>query len=465
MRSLRDPDCLLATGLAAIRTQFKLPEQFPAPVEAAARSAVRREPSDHADRTQMPFVTLDPASSTDLDQAFTIEAASGSGGSDLLLHYAIADVAWFVADDDPLDLEAWSRGETTYLPGARAGLYPSALAEGAASLLPDGPRPAVVFTTRVAADGTVRLEGAERAVIRSRAKLAYDSVRDDQLPPHFADLAGRIALADEARGAARVDPPEQEVERDAAGHFTLRLRPLGLAERRNAALSLATNLAVAQALLAARTGLFRVMAGPDRRAQDRLRFTAQAFGLTWPADLALAQFEKTLDPADPRAAAFMLALRKAGNGASYEPYQDGVTPWHAAIAASYCHVTAPLRRLADRYVIRAALALAQGQAVPGEVEQAFQRLGPVMGKAGVRSAQVERAVIDLAEAAILAGREGETFEAVVTDLGEQGARIQLCELPVVARTTAHRVMPGDRITVRLDHADPIRREVRFSRLA
>lgn len=465
MRSLRDPDCLLSEGLAAIRTQFKVPEQFPAPVEAAAQAAARRKPSDHADRTAVPFVTLDPASSTDLDQAFAIEAASGSGGGDLLLHYAIADVAWFVDDGDPMDVEAWTRGETTYLPGAKAGLYPSALSEAAASLLPDGPRPAVIFTTRVAVDGSVRLEGAERAVIRSRAKLAYNSVRDDQLPPGFVDLAGRIALADEARGAARVDPPEQEVERDGAGHFTLQLRPLGLAERRNAALSLATNLAVAQALLEARTGLFRVMAGPDQRAQDRLRFTAQAFGLAWPADLPLEQFEKALDPADPRAAAFMLALRKAGNGASYEPYRDGVTPWHAAIAASYCHVTAPLRRLADRYVIRAALALAQGQRVPGEVEQAFQRLGPVMSKSGARSAQVERAVIDLAEAVVLAGREGESFAAVVTDIGEQGARFQLCDLPVVARTTARRVMPGDAITVRLDSADPIRREVRFSRLA
>ena len=44
----------------------------------------------------MPFVTLDPATSTDLDQAFSIEAS----GSDLLLHYAIADVAWFVEDGD-----------------------------------------------------------------------------------------------------------------------------------------------------------------------------------------------------------------------------------------------------------------------------------------------------------------------------------------------------------------------------
>lgn len=461
MKALRDPDHILAEGLAAIRAQFKVPAGFPPEVDAAAAQAAQRAPSDHADRTSMPFVTLDPASSTDLDQAFAIEAA----GADLVLHYAIADVAWFVTDGDAIDTEAWKCGETTYLPDGKAGLYPRVLAEGAASLLPDGPRPAVIFTTRVAPDGSVRLEGAERAVIRSRAKLAYDSVRDDQLPVGFIELADRITSAEARRGAARVDPPEQEVERDGNGHFTLRLRPLELSERRNAALSLATNMAVADALYAAGTGLFRVMATPDARAVARLRHTAKAFGLTWPGDQTLEDYEAALDQRDPAQAAFMLAIRRAGNGASYVPYQAGVKPWHAAMAATYAHATAPLRRLADRYVVRAALAVANGQPVPDEVEAAFQKLGPVMAKSEARSSQIERAVVDLAEAAVLAGQEGKSFAALVTDLGEAGARIQLCDLPVVARTVAHSVTPGERITVRLDRADPVRRELAFSRIA
>lgn len=461
MKALRDPDCLLADGLAAIRAQFRVPQGFPPAVEAAAQQAAQRPLAAHADWTRVPFVTLDPAGSTDLDQAFALEPA----GADWLLHYAIADVGWFVADDDPLDREAWARGETTYLPDGKAALYPRVLSEAAASLLPDGPRPAVVFTTRIDPDGRARLQGVVRAVIRSRAKLAYETVRAEDLPAGFAEVSRRLAAADNRRGAARVDPPEQEVERDASGHFTLRLRPLGWAERHNAALSLATNLAVAEALLAAQTGLFRVMDRPAPAAEARLRHTAKAFGLDWPREASLTQFERLLDPAEPRAAAFMLAVRRAGTGASYVPYQPGVIPWHAAMAATYCHMTAPLRRLADRHVIAAALAVAHGRAVPPEVEAAFARLGPVMDKAGARSSQIERAVVDLAEAAILAGREGESFAAVVTDLGESGARFQLCDLPVVARTTAHRVQPGDRIAVRLEAADPSRREVRFARLA
>lgn len=466
MRVLRDPDCLLSEGLAQIRAQFRVPESFPAPVLAAAEAAAKRPPSEHRDRTGEHFVTLDPASATDLDQAFALEPA----GTDWLLHYAIADVPWFVADGDPIDAEAWARGMTTYLPDGKAGLYPPVLAEGAASLLADGPRPAVVFTTRVAPDGSVALQGVERAVIRSRAKLAYESVRDDQLPPGMVAVAERIHAAELARGAARIDPPEQEVEKDAPDalgntKFRLLFRPLAPAETRNAALSLATNLAVADLLQANATGLFRVMAEPDERAEGRLRQTARAFGMVWPDEAPLAQFEKTLDQADPRHAAFMLAVRRAGRGASYAPYAPGAVPWHAAVAATYCHMTAPLRRLADRYVIRAALAVANGQPVPAEVSEAFARLPAVMDKAEARGGQVERAVIDLAETAILANRTGEKFDAVVTDLGETGARIQLCDLPVVARVSANRVVPGQRIAVRLDEADPVRRTLRFERLA
>jgi len=461
MKTLRDPQSLLADGLAAIRGQFQVPETFPPAVLAEAEAAASRVPADHRDRTGEHFVTLDPATSTDLDQAFAIAA----DGKDLILHYAIADVAWFVADGGAIDQEAWKRGTTIYMPDGKAGLYPKVLAENAASLLPDGPRPAIVFAVRIAPDGAVKLDGAERAVIQSRAKLAYDNVDDAALPPGFAEIAARIAAAEDRRGAARVEPPEQEVTRRGDGRFILQLRPLLQSERNNAALSLATNMAVADALQSAGTGLFRVMAPPDARAELRLRGTAKAFALDWPQAEDLRSFERRLDPGEPRAAAFLLAVRRAGNGAGYVPWQAGVTPWHAAMAATYAHATAPLRRLADRYVVRAALAVANGEPVPAVVSDAFMRLPAAMAKAEARAGQIERAVIDLAETAMLSGREGDVFDAVVTDLGEQGARIQLCELPVVARVAAHGVVPGARITVGLDEADTVRRTLRFKRLS
>lgn len=459
MKSLRDPAHALARELAAIRAEFQVPEGFAPNVLAAAQIAAGRAPTNHQDWTHRPFVTLDPAGATDLDQAFCIEAA----GHDLILHYAIADVAWFVDEGGPVDAEAWVRGETLYLPDGKAGLYPPVLAEGAASLLPDGPRPAVVFSVRVARDGAVKLDAATRAVIHSRAKLAYSAVRESDLPAGFAELSARIMRAEATRGAARIDPPEQEVSEGPGGRLALVFRTRHPSEEQNAALSLACNMAVADALIEHRTGLFRVMAEPGDQAVRRLRYTARALGIEWPERATLTQFERMLDPANKRHAALMLAIRRAGNGAGYQPWREGETPWHAAVAAPYAHATAPLRRLADRYVVQAALAVANGRVVPAQVREAFAKLPKVMARADQRAGQIDRAVIDMAEAVMLAGNEGETFGAVVTDIGERGASIQLRGLPVTARVDASGLTPGDSLDVRLTGADPRARRIAFER--
>ncbi|MFL6845092.1 MAG: RNB domain-containing ribonuclease [Allosphingosinicella sp.] len=459
MKAIADPGDALGRGLASIRAQYQVPEAFPAAVLRAAEEASRRVPTEHVDRTDWPFVTLDPASSTDLDQAFTIERS----GPDLLLRYAIADVAWFVEDGGPIDEEAWRRGATQYLPDGKAGLYPPVLSEGAASLLPDGPRPAVIFTVRVATDGAARLDGAERAVIRNRAKLAYDTVTDADLPPDFAELARRIQGAEARRGAARVNPPAQEIAAVGGGRYELLFRPPLESEVRNASLSLATNLAIADLLQANGTGLFRVMAEPDERAVSRLRHSATGLGLHWPAEASLAEFERSLDPADPKQATFMLAIQRSGHGAGYVPFRKGEIPWHSAVAATYAHATAPLRRLADRYVVRATLALAGGQAVEPVVSDAFERLPAVMAKADALGSQIQRAAVDLAESVILRGREGEKFAAIVTEVDDRGARIQLCDLPVAARLDAKDMDPGETLDVTLVEADPDLRKVAFQR--
>jgi exoribonuclease R len=134
------------------------------------------------------------------------------------------------------------------------------------------------------------------------------------------------------------------------------------------------------------------------------------------------------------------------------------------MAATYVHATAPLRRLADRYVVEATLAIANGRPVPDWVNQAFPKLPIIMDRADARSSQIERAAIDLAETVVLHGREGKTFDAVVTDIDERGARIQLCKLPVIARVEAKGAETGDEIDVRLVSADTDRRELRFEQV-
>ncbi|HWC55356.1 MAG TPA: RNB domain-containing ribonuclease [Sphingomicrobium sp.] len=458
MKALYDRSRALGEGLAAIRTQFQLPGAFSAEVEASAEASARQPLTDRIDRTAVPFVTLDPTSSTDLDQAFAIEQSGG----DLILRYAIADVAWFVPNGGPVDTEAWARGETIYMPDEKISLYPTVLCEGAASLLPDAPKPAVIFIVRVGGDGTSKLDGAERVIVRSRAKLGYATVRPDDLPDGFDELSRRIQAAEQARGASRVDPPQQQVLQQADGTFALEFRPVSPAEEANAALSLAANLAVADALYRHETGLFRVMPEPDDWAIRRLRHSAKALGVDWPKDMSLEDRQRNLDPNDPKQAAFMLAIRRAGTHATYEPYHQGERPWHSAMRATYAHATAPLRRLADRYVIEAAVAVANGAAVPDTVTAAFDRLPDVMNRADAKAGQVDAAVLELAEAVVLAGCVGETFDGTVTDIDQRGARIQIADPAVITRVPVNGLAIGESVKLRLNEVDPSRRLARFS---
>jgi len=452
----------MASGLDQIRADSGIPESFPEHVlEAAEAAAAKPIGSDHVDRTDRRFVTLDPASSVDLDQAFAIELA----GDDIILHYAIADVGWFVQPGDPLDVEAFERAVTVYLPDRRATLYPPILSEGAASLLPDVDRPAVVFTVRVSPDGSTTLDGVERALVRNQAKLAYDAVAPADLPVGFDELHRRIQLAEDARGAPRVEFPEQEIDRLGDGRFVLRFRPRLESEEQNAALSLATNLAVGEALYQAGTGLFRVMPDVDERRYRKLRHSARAFGLEWPNDVSLATFERSLPRDDPRTSAFLIAVRRAAGAAGYAPFDPAHRPWHFAVAATYAQATAPLRRLQDRYVIEAALAVADGRSVPESILAGFERLPKAMSQGDQRAGRAEREALELAEAVVLSGREGEIFEAVVVDEGEWGVEVQISDPAVLVRTNARHVDPGDDLRVRLVAVDVSRRHVEFERVS
>ena len=99
MRASADALALLAAGFAAIREEFQVPGAFPADVLEATGDAVRRQDSSgRVDARHLSFVTLDPAGSMDLDQAFALEA----DGDDVVLFYAIADVAAFVDRGGPI---------------------------------------------------------------------------------------------------------------------------------------------------------------------------------------------------------------------------------------------------------------------------------------------------------------------------------------------------------------------------
>src|SRR5258705_9820258 len=152
----------------ALRRELKLPTQFSPAAQREADDVAASGPTmPSVDHTDIAFVTLDPPTSMDLDQAMCLQRRPQG----YRVWYAIADVSAFVAPGGALVDDTWERGQTVYLPDGRVPLHPAILSEGAASLLPDQPRPAVVWTIDLDADGATTAVRVERAVVRSRAKL------------------------------------------------------------------------------------------------------------------------------------------------------------------------------------------------------------------------------------------------------------------------------------------------------
>ncbi|APX31919.1 exoribonuclease R [Brachybacterium sp. P6-10-X1] len=456
-----------------------VPLEFPAEALVEAERAAARElaTADRTDRTDVPFVTLDPATSTDLDQAMHLERTED--GYRVL--YAIADVPWFVGLDSALDREARRRGETLYLPDRRIPLHPETLSEGVASLLPEQITPAFVWTLDLDSAGAVRAIDLERSRVRSVRKLAYDQVQADldggQGHPMMVLLQEIGALRAEreiARGGASLNVPEQEVVADGDLVRLSWRRPAPI-EDANAQISLMTGMAAADLMLASGAGILRTLPPADQQAIDRFRRQADVLGIPWPRDRTYGAFLRELDWHEPAHLALLNHATALFRGAAYaaftSPQEVPEDSAQAAIAAPYAHTTAPLRRLVDRFVLLVCHAHAQGQSPTPQLLAALGEIPEAMRATGARAGTLERRALDLVETAALVTWEGETFTATVIERREPGepetgggaptrVEVQLTDPPVTAWVPMD-AWPGDVVRVRLESVDPARRRAVF----
>ncbi|MFD7031124.1 RNB domain-containing ribonuclease [Streptomyces sp. NPDC059917] len=455
----------LSAALRDLRTRLGVPQDFPPAVRAEAEEAARAPRLPELDATGIPLFTIDPPTSVDLDQAMHLARRPGGG---FRVHYAIADVAAFVTPDGALDAEAHRRVTTLYFPDGKVPLHPPVLSEGAASLLPDQDRPALLWRLDLDADGRVVGTDVRRALVRSRAKLDYEGVQraiDAGTAEEPLALLRDIGTLREAleteRGGISLNVPEQEVvERD--GRYTLAYRAPLPADGWNAQISLMTGMAAADLMLAAGTGILRTLPSAPDGAVGRLRRTARALRIDWPHHVPYAQLVRSLDPHRPAHAAFLQECTALLRGAGYTAFTGGEVPspaLHAAVAAPYAHCTAPLRRLVDRYSGELCLAAVAGTAAPAWAVEALAALPKEMADGTRLANAVERGSVDLVEAALLKDHVGETFEATVIDVKDHEPKVgtvHLEEPAVVGRVeSAAAPLPlGSRIRVTLTSADP-----------
>ena len=527
------PPTEVTRALDELRARYEVPTAFPpealAEAEAAATAWAQDGPArllaDGArDARDLDLVTIDPPGSMDLDQAVLLErlpARSEAAGASVgdapgsaatyRVHYAIASLATFVPPGGALDAELGRRGETIYAPDAATPLHPEVLSHGAASLLEDVDRPACLWTIDLDARGEVVSARVERALVRSRARLTYGQVQaaidgegtlpssaPTDLPGLLAEI-GRLRLEREvARGGISMTTPEQVVEvteaAESAGDsesaevpgpsgYRLAYRVPVPAEQYNAQISLLTGMCAARIMVECGVGILRTL--PPARPEDyaRLRRVAAAMGIDWPAARPYPELVRGLDHAVPAHAAFMDQAMSLFRGSGYLAFgaggvgvpaddeaSDAEEAVHSAIAARYAHVTAPLRRLVDRYGEEVCIAACAQAPVPEWVLQALPDLPDVMEQTGKRARAIGRGALTALEALVLRGHEGEVFDGVITSERDGRGELVLAEPAVVTEVrrgsgqSGDRLPIGERVRVRLLSADPAA-GIRFQLLA
>ncbi|MEO6726411.1 MAG: RNB domain-containing ribonuclease [Blastocatellia bacterium] len=345
------------------------------------------------------------------------------------------------------------------------------MSEGSASLLPDELRSAIVFSfTLDAGSGAVGLEIA-RALVRSRAQLNYPEVsahlaRERQHAgsgslaghewsaalPLLKEIGRRRQQLEAERGAVSLRIPSQQVERwaMAAGSYRLAFETSSEIEDCNAQISLLTGMGAARMMIEHGAGLLRSLMPPRPDRVQALRLTAKALSVNWLVQWGYDDFVRSLDPHNPLHAVMLHQAARVNGGARYLAFNGELPPHaeHAAIGAFYAHTTAPLRRLADRYVLDLLLVLSTGEKPEEDLLRTLADLPQVMARADHQSKQLESALVDYFEARMMEGRIGEVFNAVVIALRSDGIVVQIANPPIrtllpasVFATTAETVKP------------------------
>ncbi|AQP47545.1 hypothetical protein BW730_08630 [Tessaracoccus aquimaris] len=453
----------LREGLRRLQEKLELPLEFPQAVLSEADVSAELPVEGHVDKTSIEFVTIDPASSMDLDQAVQIER----DGDGYLVRYAISDVAHFVRTGTALEAETHVRGLTKYAPSARIPLHPKVLSEDAASILDDTlPRPAMLWELRLDAAGEVRDVALTRALVKSYAKLNYDDVQASidagnphpsiALLPEVGKLREQIEIK---RGGISLNLPEQEIVAK-NGTWELEFRTLVPVENWNAQISLMTGFAAAQTMIEGKVGILRTLPPAEQWSIDKLRRSARTLGVDWPKGMSYPDFVRSLSPDDPAELAVLTKCTMLFRGAGYLAF-DGELPegnlQHSALAAPYAHTTAPLRRLVDRYVLVICHSLLNGLPIPEWATAGLESLPQEMADAGRSANAYERGVVDLTEAMVLASRVGEIFEGVITDVNPKTGvgTVQIADPAVELRVTAKQKEVGTEVRVRIEKVDVV----------
>jgi ribonuclease R len=497
-----------AVSLIAIHSH-DIPQEFS---PAALHESEAAEPATlkgREDWRELPLVTIDPPDAKDHDDAVHAEPdrdPNNKGG--VILHVAIADVAYYVRPDSALDRDAVRRGNSVYFPDRVVPMLPERISNDLCSLKPGEPRGALAVRMVIGADGRKHSHSFHRVLMRSAAKLNYaqaqaaiDGRPDDTTGPLLETILKPLydAYAVVKRGRDERDPldldlPERKIVLKPDGTVDRVIVPERLdAHKLIEEFMILANVAAAEMLeKKALPLIYRVHDEPTVEKVHNLVEFLKTLDLSFAKGGALrpTQFNRILamvkgHDAEPLVNEVVLRSQAQAEYASENYGHFGLN------LRRYAHFTSPIRRYADLVVHRAlirALNLGDGALPPTETVETLAEVAAQISLTERRAMKAERETVDRLIAHHLADRIGATFQGRVSGVTKAGLFVKLSEtgadglIPI--RTlgdeyynydeTRHALIGsrsgamhrlGDVVEVRLVEAAPVAGALRFELLS
>lgn len=432
-----DPDRYLMERTLA---RWGVEESFPPELEEAALALAHDAGEGRRDLRQVTTLTIDGASSKDLDDALSVLPPQADGAIRVLI--SIADVDAAVPEGSPLDVAARARGTTVYLPDGVFPMIPRSLSEDRLSLLPDVDRAAVTVELRIDPDGVVTAADPCLSLIRNHARLTYEGAaafldRDEvagvpeparQPLRWLRAAASRLGAARKARGGIALQRGEVKLRCEGEGNPTevVPLRETS-AHRLVERLMVAANEAMAS-WLAARglPAFYRVQDEPDAERVARLVDYAHNFGFETAfgariTPRGLSAFEEQFQ-SSAVAPQVRTVLRRVLGRARYQPQP---APHFGLASPGYLHFTSPIRRYADLAVHRVVKAHLAGSRDASLVDTAQSELSDHLNAAAGRARRAETERLRQLLARFYASRLGERCTGHVVSIKARGLIVQL----------------------------------------
>ena len=461
---------------------------FPPAVMAAANSLDGRAPERAGqavrDMRNLLWSSIDNSDTMDLDQ---IEYCEPGQNGEILVKVAIADVDAYVPKGSAIDMHARKNTTSVYTGIETFPMFPDRLSKGISSLPPDEDRLAMVVEFAVRPNGQVRPGQITRAIVRNRAKLVYEEVGawlegTGPMPQLIAAdrvLEAQLRLQNAASlrlGKYRMEQGALELESLEARAVFEQGKVMGLVVmEENLARRIIENFMI---------GANGVMSGYLERADIPTIQRVVRVPKDWPEIVLLAKKRGTNLPHSPSAKALSLFLAKErkldplrfpdlslaivkliGNG-EYVMFDKKKPIGHFCLAVtSYTHGTAPNRRYVD-LIIQRLLKAALGRQRSPYGKRELDQAALACTEREHAAKKVERFMTKAEAAVLLAGKIGQTFDALITGASDKGIYARLLEPPVEGRLVRFaRVKVGQKVRVKLVNLDPQNGFVDFDLIA